>query len=154
MIKHPTLDVYCDQDGVLYYRLDGCIDGAGYRQITVPSKKGRSIRIRAHTLVLECKLKRRLKPGEVCRHLNDKKTDNRPDNLEPGTQKQNCQDTVRNGNSTRGKKNPQCVLTEEIVRDIRKRRAGGETGKVLAEEYGITQATVCDIVKRRTWQHI
>ncbi len=42
-------------------------------------------------------------------------------------------------------------ITPEIVRDI---RSGKETGKQLAEKYGITQQTVCDIRKRRSWAHI
>jgi HNH endonuclease/NUMOD4 motif len=36
-------------------------------------------------------------PGQVCRHLNDDKTDFRPDNLAWGTQADNVADAKRNG---------------------------------------------------------
>lgn len=42
-------------------------------------------------------------------------------------------------------------ITPEIVKDI---RSGKLTGKEYSEKYGITQQTVCDIRKRRSWSHI
>lgn len=42
-------------------------------------------------------------------------------------------------------------ITPEIVREI---RAGTETGKVLAERYGISPQTITDIRKGRSWRHV
>lgn len=42
-------------------------------------------------------------------------------------------------------------ITPEIVRHI---RTSDERGKDLAERYGVTQATITDIRKRRSWAHI
>ena len=42
-------------------------------------------------------------------------------------------------------------MTPEIVREI---RGSEQTGKALAEKFGITQQTVCDIRKRRSWAHV
>ena len=42
-------------------------------------------------------------------------------------------------------------LTEDIARTIRLRRTQGERGRALAREYGISEAAVCLIFKRKTW---
>lgn len=42
-------------------------------------------------------------------------------------------------------------ITPEIVREI---RGSEQTGKALAEKFGISPQTVCDIKKRRSWAHI
>lgn len=42
-------------------------------------------------------------------------------------------------------------ITPDIVREI---RSSNETGKAMAEKFGITPQTVCDIRKRRSWAHI
>lgn len=91
-------------------------------------------------------------PAGVVRHLDGDPQNDDPGNLRWGTTRENCEDTVRHGRSTRGAKNKQVRLTNEQVRDIRRRRANGERGKELASEYGVTEATICDIHKRRTWE--
>lgn len=89
--------------------------------------------------------------GQVVRHKDGDPGRDVPDNLEWGTQHENCLDTVRHGRSTRGARNAQARITEAVARDIKRRRRAGESGKSLADEFGITEASVCDIYKGRTW---
>ncbi len=42
-------------------------------------------------------------------------------------------------------------LTDNAVREI---RTSTESGKALAERFGITPQTICDIRKRRSWAHV
>lgn len=42
-------------------------------------------------------------------------------------------------------------LTPGNIREI---RASSETGKALAERFGVTQQTICDIRKKRSWKHV
>jgi hypothetical protein len=42
-------------------------------------------------------------------------------------------------------------LGEQAVRDI---RSSTERGKVLADRYGVSAQTICDIQKRRSWAHV
>jgi hypothetical protein len=42
-------------------------------------------------------------------------------------------------------------LTADIVREIRRRAACGETQKALAAEYGVDQSTVSNVICRKTW---
>lgn len=43
-------------------------------------------------------------------------------------------------------------LTLKQVREIRRRRQAGETGRALAAEFGVTEGTICHIRSGRTWQ--
>lgn len=56
---------------------------------------------------------------------------------------------------TIGERHPQSRLTEKDVLNIRERVANKETTqKALAEEYGVTEAHISKIIKRKTWTHI
>jgi hypothetical protein len=43
------------------------------------------------------------------------------------------------------------LLTEQDVREI---RSSSESGAHLAGRYGVSQQTICDIRKRRSWKHV
>jgi hypothetical protein len=45
-------------------------------------------------------------------------------------------------------------VTEDQVREIRRKHAQGSTLAHLAEEYGLTMASVSNIVRRKTWAHV
>lgn len=44
-------------------------------------------------------------------------------------------------------------LTEDIVRDMRRRTQQGETSQAIADRYGVTSGTVRD-VNNRSWRHV
>jgi hypothetical protein len=44
--------------------------------------------------------------------------------------------------------------TESVVREIRLRARAGEKQRILAGEYGLHEASVSDIVLRKTWRHV
>jgi len=63
----------------------------------------------------------------------------------------NGADMVRHGNSQRGKRNRHVKLTEAQAREIRRRRAAGESGTSLAAEFGISKVAVSLIHRRINW---
>ena len=66
-------------------------------------------------------------------------------NYEPG----NCEWLINVENT---RKQPQTKLTMLIAKDIRKRyKAGNITQKKLGIEYGVTDSTVCSVIKNKTW---
>ena len=77
----------------------------------------------------------------------------RPSHLSYGTHRQNCLDKVQRGRHQdgRGVKNPAAVLTESRIRRI---RSSSRTQVELAAKYGVTQATISLIIRRKTWQHV
>jgi hypothetical protein len=54
----------------------------------------------------------------------------------------------------RGERNGNAILTPDIVRALRQRRASGESLRVLAAEYGVSEPTVSAIATRRLWRHV
>lgn len=53
-----------------------------------------------------------------------------------------------------GSKNVNAKLTEDDVREIRRRAAAGETHAALALEFGISPGNVSNIIARRAWAHV
>jgi hypothetical protein len=132
-----------------------------------PSVALNRIEFRVHCLVLLAFVGERPE-GQVVRHLNDVKTDNRLHNLSYGTQSENAYDAVRNGKRIagqtkyKGEDHYKSKLTEAIVKEIREikkqnpRMGGIRIGKHLQEKYGITMTkeNIQAIYNRKTWKHV
>lgn len=79
----------------------------------------------------------------------------RPDHLFLGDQSTNMRDCSQKGRTNQGERCPAAKLTAEQVREIRHRYAqGGVSQQRLADEYGLAQATVHELIVRETWKHI
>lgn len=91
-------------------------------------------------------------PGLVIDHEDQDEANNLPGNLRYVTQAVNME--AGGATHRRGARNPAAKLTAATVRAIRRRRARGEPGSLLAAEYGLSEGAVCDIHKRRTWAHL
>ncbi len=87
----------------------------------------------------------------VARHLNDKKLDDRLTNLRWGTQQQNIDDKVRNGNQTRGSDIAGSKLTLQKVRRILN---SDLSMRALAAKHDVAIPTIWCIKTRRTWKHV
>lgn len=82
-----------------------------------------------------------------------------PDHLEPVTNKENAQrgDTgihMRNGGAPIGEAHPRSKMTAAKVVELRDGYDHGLSQRYLASKYGISQATVAQIVGRKTWRHV
>jgi hypothetical protein len=85
-------------------------------------------------------------------HINGNKSDNRVKNLEWVTHSENQKHSIKLGlRSAKGIKNSQVKLSEKIILNIFN---STEKNKYLALKYNISQATICDIKKGRSWTHI
>ena len=79
-----------------------------------------------------------------------------PDHLYAGDQRQNVEDARTHGTLSpppmrRGTATNTNILTEDQVREIRRRRASGESGATLSREFGVGADTICAIHKRKNW---
>lgn len=99
--------------------------------------------------------------GHAVNHINGIKTDNRATNLEYMTLGDNNRhaiaaglvDTEKRREIARRMKRP-TKLSEEQVREIRRRRAAGEPRLRIAEEYGVDRGTVSNITLGRAWKDV
>jgi hypothetical protein len=84
-------------------------------------------------------------------HKDGNHLDNAITNLYLGNHLQNMRDKRRHGTQTEGEDHPASKLDEDAVIRI---RYGNEKQKVLAKEYGISQAAVSHIRNFKTWKHL
>lgn len=96
-------------------------------------------------------------------HVNHKdgdKQNNALSNLEWCTHRENMRHAYRTGLlpapplTQPGEGCRLAKLTEEKVREIRRRVAAGETQTAVARDYAVTKGAVGHIVRRDTWTHI
>lgn len=78
----------------------------------------------------------------------------RSEHLVKGTQKLNVRDMNAKGRAPdrRGTLNGRSKLTEDGVREIRRRAA--ENRPLLAQEFGISNAMVSRIIRGEAWRHV
>lgn len=109
-----------------------------------------------HRLVAEVFIPNPLNKLEV-NHMNGVKTDNRLVNLEWCTRQENIQHCIDNNLQyvLKGEEIGTSKLTETQVLEIRSKFIPRIYSRVkLAKEYNISEATIKDILYRRTWLHV
>lgn len=93
---------------------------------------------------------------EVVRHTCDNPPCVNPRHLVGGTHLDNQRDMAARGRikPAKGRLHWNAKITEDDVREIRRRAALGEKQRALAEEFGLTFQQVWHIVRRRSWDHV
>lgn len=89
---------------------------------------------------------------QVCHSCRNKTCVN-PEHLRWGTPKENGQDKVAHGTSVKGEKQHSAKLTTTDVLAIRNEPIDISHVE-LAKKYGVSDAAIAGIRKRRTWRHI
>lgn len=133
---------------------------AGYRLIGLMQNGKRSMKT-LHAILLETFVGP-CPEGMECRHLDGNPSNNSIGNLEWGTPLENKRDKDRHGTTLLGENHQNSILTEAIVREIKKRIAprGKHNTSVgnrhidIAKEYGVTPACISAISIGRTWTHV
>lgn len=98
--------------------------------------------------------------GYVVMHTCDNTKCINPEHLRVGTQSDNIKDMHNKGRYKRRKPWPRgenagrAKLTEEQVREIKRRLRNGETTRALAKEYGVGKSTIGSISSGENWKHI
>lgn len=118
-------------------------------------RRGRVRNCAVHTLVAEAFIGP--KPaGLQVDHGDGVKTNNRCKNLEYVTCAENIRRAVARGLRPvfQGSRTSQAKIVEKDVRRIRALCARGRTQREVGGLFGLTQANVSEIVRRKTWNHV
>jgi hypothetical protein len=93
--------------------------------------------------------------GQICRHLDGVRTNNRIENLKWGTLEENCMDAFIHGTMPKGERHGCAKLREAEVQQIKKnyKRTSGRASncRELAIKYGVSRSTIQRIVFGKNW---
>jgi HNH endonuclease len=96
--------------------------------------------------------------GKWPKHYALHKCDNPPcvrlDHLFEGNDADNMEDMYDKGRAAMGEKQYNTKLTEKQVRRIRNLKAQGLSYSTLAQEFGVCQTTLRQVVHRQRWRHV
>lgn len=98
-------------------------------------------------------------PHDICvLHRCDNRSCVRPAHLFLGTNQDNSQDMVDKARQAKGETNGNSKLTEEDVREIRRRYCRWSQSRSnlreLMYEFGVAKAAIQNILSRKTWKHV
>lgn len=127
----------------------------GYLALQVSCPNGERLRVQAHRLVWY-HFHGPIPDGLTINHINGIKDDNRPDNLELATHKEQRRHAldVLKCVTARGEKHGMAQLTEAEVLEIRRRHEAGEGPKAIARSLGMSNTNISDICHGKIWSHV
>lgn len=129
-----------------------CLDVDGY-SVTRITKDGQRKFFKVHRLVAMAFIPNPENKSEVNR-INFIKDDNRVENLEWVTPKENVNHMVSNGrnNVSHGESHYASKFKESDIIEIREMYANGVVQRRLSEKYNCCPRTICSIVHGETWK--
>ena len=122
----------------------------GYGYISV----GRGKRLRAHRFSYMIHNGVDIPDDLAVLHTCDVRACVNPRHLWPGTNAENSRDMCAKGRQAYGERHGLAKLTEDDVREIRRRLSAGATAYRLGREYGVDDGTIRLIRDRVTWRHV
>lgn len=125
------------------------VDAWGYQCVNLHNGTTRQHRTKGiHILMLEVFVGSR-PPGMYALHKNDIRTDNRLENLYWGTKRDNARDAITNRRMPHGPRHHNTKLSDDDVREIRRRVAAGESLRAVAHAFGIGRTHTGAIARRK-----
>lgn len=143
--------VWSRKFGNEWRRLKRQVGKLGYCRVTLSPPTTRKL---VHRLVLEAFVGP-CPEGMECRHYPDfDKSNCKLTNLLWGTRRQNCIDRESSPSARRGERRVNAVLTEDLVRSIRRDFASGVGSRPLSRKYGVNRSTIKNLLRGLVWKHV
>lgn len=137
-----TLILSADERCVLWPYSD---QGSGYGTVLFAGR-------RMSTHVVACEWANGPRPeGQEAAHFCGQRRCVNPNHIRWATHRENAADQLIHETRARGEVHGISRLSEDQVRDIRRRIASGETQRSIAVDLGVHFVTINDIHRRRTW---
>ena len=129
-------------------------NGVPYATVRL-TKNGKRIDRGVHRLV--CEVFHGPPPSKThqAAHKDGNSLNNRASNLYWATPQENIDDRERHGRTMRGDGHYNAKLSAKDIPVIRKLWSGGGLSQhEIAQQFGVTNFTICDVVRRKSWKHI
>lgn len=163
----PESDAYCvGSDGSVWTRyahrktptrlqwkrLKCGVHTDGYVVLNVHAHGGHAQR-RVHRMILDAFIGP-CPEGQVCRHLNGNRTDNRLTNLAWGTSAENAMDAIRHGTMCVGSRSHYAKLSEDDVKSAFQMESSGASDADIARALSVSASTISKALNGQTWAHL
>lgn len=126
----------------------------GYGKLTSGRRKDGDFKlIRAHRFSYTLKHGPIPKGVEIC-HKCDNPSCVNPNHLFAGSHQDNASDMVAKGRQAIGNRLPWAKLTPSDIPRIRQLHSEGISRRKIAKQYGVSYATILDVIEGRTWKHV
>lgn len=135
------------------FKLKFSLDKDGYYlyNTTINAKR---INLKIHRVIAQAFIPNPENKPQV-NHINGIKTDNRVENLEWATAKENITHSFKNGLSSQvGERNARSKFTKEQIIEIKNKMLIGIANKDLCKEYNMSNSNMAAIKIGRRWNHI
>lgn len=132
------------------YELRQTKNKKGYLQVSVVLSCGRITSVSSHRLIADA-FHGKCPDGFQVRHLNGNNADNRPENLQYGTAKENAMDRKFHGTYKSGESHPNAKLTNSQADEIRNMRKCGYKVKDIANKFNVSKPTIDSIIYNRSY---
>lgn len=128
----------------------------GYILVSLSDRNGRKNNLYLHRLLMTAYVPNPENKGDV-NHKNGIKHDNRLENLEWCTRRDNLVHALRTGlrkpnKGLSGESNPSAVLKKEDIPVIRQLRKQGVPLKEIAKQFGVTKSPIYAITSGKSWK--
>ena len=154
-IRSMDREIICSNGVRKHYKgrtLKPVTDGTGYQNVVLCSADSQKV-TRIHRLVLSVFVGAPAEGEEAC-HNNGNKTDNRLSNLRWDTRSGNFSDKYRHGTHNQGERHSVAKLKDQDAYWIYRLCVHGLSQRSVAEHFSVSEATVSNIVKGKSWKHI
>lgn len=129
----------------------GCWEWRGYRDtFGYPMIMFANKAVRVHRYIFEQNSGESIAPGNVIMHSCDNPPCVNPNHLSQGTQAENILDMVAKGRHKKGMGR----LSEQDVRDIRRRVRSGDAQRAIERDYGLSGGSVSRIMSGKNYSWV
>lgn len=130
------------------------LDKNGYSRPSFKTKDGKSVRIHAHRLILATYNPIENWENFEVNHIDDKKLNNKPSNLEWVTTKQNILHAWETGLARGGEFHGRATMTESMAMEAIFRHKQGESVTNIAKDLGVGRQAISKIINGDTWKYL